>query len=258
MNEADGRVLRELLRVLGESEPWARRASSPAGLVPALRSAMRGDDDRLHPYEMSHAAWHSLVHAVDHLTCLQALLGRAGVVPLYAPFSLVRAVVENACAAVWMLQPPQRPERLGRRLRFAVTDIRNGEEVKEIIRQPGPRPKQDRLDEVRAIAARAGLGEDTVSRGAGYKEIVQAAGGGTGPAADLIYLSWKLCSGMAHGDFWPTWSGMDRVELPGPPARTGTFRIEAKLSLLLYVTTLAVKMTGRGFELYDQRCRPPY
>lgn len=138
---------------------------------------------------------------------------------MYAAFSLVRAVLENACAAVWMLQPPQRAERLARRLRFAVTDIRNGEEVKEITGQPGPRPKQDRIEEVRAIAARAGIAEDSVSRGAGYKEIVQAAGGGTGPAADVTYLSWKLCSGMAHGDFWPTWSGLDRVELPGGASR---------------------------------------
>lgn len=223
----------------------------------APRSPMRGDDERLHPYEISHAAWHSLGHAVDHLTCLRAVLGGARVVPMYAPFSLVRAVLENACAAVWMLQPPQRSERLARRLRFAVTDIRNGEEVKEITRQPGPRPKQDRIDEVRAIAVRAGIAEDSVSRGAGYKEIVQAAGGGTGPAADVTYLSWKLCSGMAHGDFWPTWSGLDRVELPGAPAGTGAFRIGANLSLLLYVTALAVMMTGHGFELYDQRCRPP-
>jgi len=139
MNDEDGRLLTELLGVLGESEPWARRPSSAAGLEPALRSPMRGDDDRLHPYEISHAAWHSLGHAVDHLTCLLVLLGGVRVVPMYAPFSLVRAVVENTCAAVWMLQPPQRPERLIRRLRFAVTDIRNGEEAKEITRQPGPR-----------------------------------------------------------------------------------------------------------------------
>jgi len=128
MNDEHSRLLAELLRVLAESGPWTERASSGAGgLKPAPRSPMRGDDDRLHPYEMSHAAWHSLGHAVDHLTCMRALLAGARLVPMYSPFSLVRAVLENACAAVWMLQPPQRPERLARRLRFAVTDIRNGE-----------------------------------------------------------------------------------------------------------------------------------
>src|SRR5882672_614915 len=54
---------------------------------------------------------------------------------MYAPFSLVRAALENACAAVWMLQPPRRADRLARRLRFAVTDIRNGEQVNQVIGQ---------------------------------------------------------------------------------------------------------------------------
>ena len=253
------RLLAELLRVLGESDPWIKRVSSAVGeLGPAARSPMGEDDDRLQPYQLSHAAWHSLAHAVDHLVCLQALLGGARLVPMYAPFSLVRAVLENSCAAVWMLQPPRRAERITRRLQFAVTDIRNGEEAKEIVQQPGPRTKQDRLDQVRAIAIGGGISWNSVKSGSGYKDIVQAAGGGTGPAADVIYLSWKLCSGMAHGDFWPTWSGMDRVELPGASPGTGAFKIEANLKLLLHVTGLAVKMTGCGFELYDERCRPPY
>jgi hypothetical protein len=259
MDDEDGGHLGELLTTLADASAWAARTGSAAGHVdPAPGSAKRGDDPRAHPYELSHAAWHSLGHAVDHLCCLRALLGDAKVVPMYAPFSLVRAVLENACSAVWMLQPHARTERLARRLRFAITDIRNGEEVKELTGQPGPRPQQERIDEIRAIAARAGIGEASVSRGPGYKEIVQAAGGGSGPAADVIYLSWKLCSGMAHGDFWPTWSAMARVELPGAPEGTGTFRIEANIKLLMYVTALAVKMTGRGFDLYDQRCHPPF
>jgi hypothetical protein len=118
---------------------------------------MCGDDYRLHPYELRHAAWHSLSHAVDHLGCLRALLGDAKVVHMYAPFSLVRAALENACAAVWMLQPPRRADRLTRRLRFAVTDIRNGEQVKKLTRQPGPRTEQERMEELRTIASRAGL-----------------------------------------------------------------------------------------------------
>lgn len=123
MNDEDGPYFAELLRVLGESGAWAARIGPAANpLRPAPRSPLRGDDDRAHPYEVSHAAWHSLSHAVDHLSCLRALLGDAKVVHMYAPFSLVRSALENACAAVWMLQPPRRADRLVRRLRFAVTD----------------------------------------------------------------------------------------------------------------------------------------
>ena len=65
----------ELLRVLDESDTWAARIGPGAErLRPAPRSPLREDDDRAHPYELSHAAWHSLSHAVDHLSCLRALL----------------------------------------------------------------------------------------------------------------------------------------------------------------------------------------
>ena len=78
MNDEDSRLLAELLRVLGESDPWIRRVSSAAGEPgPAARSPMREDDDRLKPYHLSHAAWHSLAHVADHLICLQALLRSA-------------------------------------------------------------------------------------------------------------------------------------------------------------------------------------
>jgi hypothetical protein len=258
MNDEDGPYLAELLRVLGESGTWAARISPDAERPrPAPHSPMCGDDNRLHPYELSHAAWHSLSHAVDHLGCLRALLGDAKVVHMYAPFSLVRAALENACAAVWMLQPPRRADRLTRRLGFAVTDIRNGEQVKKLTGQPGPRTEQERMEELRAIASRAGLDEAAVKRGASYTEIVQAVSDSAGTAAGVIYLSWKLCSGIAHGDFWPTWSAIQRVELPGAPQGTGTFKIEADVRLLMYVTTLAADLTRYGWQLHDQRCSPP-
>ena len=258
VNNEDGPYFAELLRVLDESAAWAARIGQDVErLLPAPRSPLRGDDDRVHPYELSHAAWHSLSHAVDHLSCLRALLRDAKVVHMYAPFSLVRSALENACAAVWMLQPPRRTDRLARRLRFAVTDIHNGEQVKQLIGQPGPRSEQERMEEVRAIAGRAGVNEAAVRRGAPYSEIVQAVGDSAGPTASMIYLSWKLCSGIAHGDFWPTWSAMQRVELPGAPEGTGSFKIEADVKLLMYVTSLAANLTGQGWQLYDQRCRPP-
>jgi hypothetical protein len=174
VNKEDRSHFPELLRALDESDTWAARIGPGAErLRPAPRSPLRGDDDRAHPYELSHAAWHSLSHAVDHLSCLRALLRDAKVVHMYAPFSLVRAALENACAAVWMLQPPRRADRLARRLRFAVTDIRNGEQVKQVIGQPGPRSERERMEEMRAIAGRAGVDEAAVRRGAPYSEIIQ-------------------------------------------------------------------------------------
>ncbi len=167
----------QLLRQLGVLDGWLARIDPTASRPePQRGSPLRADDDMLDPYHLSHAAWHSLSHAVDHLHCLRSLLQDARVIHMYAPYSLVRAALENACAAVWMLQPPRRADRLERRLRFAVTDIRSGEETKRLIGQTGPRSEQDRMDQLRDIARRAGVAESALKRGALYSEIVKTAG----------------------------------------------------------------------------------
>lgn len=106
VDDEDGKYLAETLRVLGEAEAWAARTSADAArLRPAPGSSLRGDDDQVFPYSLSHAVWDALDHAVDHLTCLQALLRDARVIHRFAPYALVRGALENACAAVWMLEP---------------------------------------------------------------------------------------------------------------------------------------------------------
>jgi hypothetical protein len=104
VNDKDRPDYAELLRLLGLVDGWAARIDPDAGRPqPPPGSALRGDDLRTHPYELSHAAWHSLSHAVDHLNCLQTLLKDAGLIHIFAPYSLVRSALENASAAVWML-----------------------------------------------------------------------------------------------------------------------------------------------------------
>lgn len=240
-------------------DAWAARTDAKAArLRPDPRSPMWGDDRKLDPYHLSHAAWHFLSNAGDHLACLRAVLGDAKVIHMYAPFTLVRAALENACGAVWLLQPPRRIDRIERRLRLALDDIKNSEQVKVLTRQTGPRPKQDRLDQVRDIALRAGVDEGALKGKVGYSEIVRAVDE-TGAAEGLLEVSWKLCSGYAHGDLWTTLSASRRTEMPRAAEEgVGTFRIEANLALLKAVTSTAAAVTSLGWRLHDQRCRAPY
>jgi hypothetical protein len=259
LDDKDRLHYEELLRLLGEVDVWVSRIDPEADHPrPLPGSPLRADDERAHPYELSHATWHSLSHAVDHLNCLRTLLRDAGLIHMYAPYSLVRSALENACAAVWILHPPSRPERMARRLRFAAEDIRNGENAKELIGKTGPRSKQEQMEQVRDIAKRAGVNEATAVCKVGYGEIVNAAGNSISPGSIVIPLSWKLCSGMTHGDYWPTFGAMDRVELLGAPPGIGTFKITANVGTLMYVTTFATHMTRVGWHLYDQRSRAPY
>lgn len=103
----------EMLRLLGAVDGWVARIDPVAEPPqPAPGSALRADDQRTHPHRLSHATWNSLSHAVDHLNCLHTLLRDARQIHMYAPYSLVRAALENASAAVWMLHPRVRADRV--------------------------------------------------------------------------------------------------------------------------------------------------
>lgn len=175
MDVHDGKWLAETLRVLQQLDAWAARTGADGpGLRPAPRSPLCGDDNQAHPYQLSHAAWHFLSGAVDHLGCLRTLLCEAKVVHMYAPFTLIRAGLENACGAVWLLQPAKRKERLARRLLLAIDDVRQREQARQLVCQPGPRPMQVCLDEIRDIGKRANLDDAALKGKAMYTEIVKS------------------------------------------------------------------------------------
>lgn len=259
MDDTDTRHFQALLRELSQVDAWVARidpAASHPG--PAPGSPLRGDDARTHPYELSHGAWHSLSHAVDHLNCLYALLKDAQVIHMFAPFSLVRAALENASAAVWMLQPPSRPSRVCRRLRFAAANIRNGDDAIQLAGIPARRPREDLLEKVRDLARQADVTESEAVKRVGYQEVVTQAARALGPDTVVIPLVWRLCSGISHGDFWTTLSAAQRTELPAAPPGLGSFSVTANVQTLMYVTTFATRMTALGWRLYDQRSQPPF
>lgn len=142
-------------------------------------------------------------YAVDHLGSLRALLVDAKVIHMCAPFTLVRGALENACGAVWLLQPPNREDRLTRGLRLAIADTGNGGKARQLTGQPAPRTAQERTDEIHAIGARAGINAAALKKPAGYTEIIKTVDA-DGPANSAIEASWRLCSGFAHGDLWTT------------------------------------------------------
>src|SRR5690349_15715455 len=109
-------------------------------------SALCGDDRRSAPYHVSHEAWQRLDSAVDHLFALKVLIADAGVLPTYAPFTLLRAAIENAASAVWLLDPSSRSERVLRRLRLEAANAKNSDRAVSLL---GSTPNRS-LDERKA------------------------------------------------------------------------------------------------------------
>lgn len=247
------------LKTLEAFGPWIARCNSdvPSHQAVGAGSALRGDDARVHPYNTSHAVWSALSHGVDHVHAVRSLLRDARALHNYAPYTLLRAAIENAATAVWLLAPINRAERVERRLRLAVSDINGGEEVKELIGQPGPRSKTERMQQIRSLAAgMSGVNVDRAAAPIGYRKIVEAAGEQIELGADHTRLLWHMGSGIAHGDLWATVSAAQAVPLPGAPAGIAHMRVTASMNAVFLMVVAAHQLTEKGFTLYELRSRP--
>jgi hypothetical protein len=257
VDDAEKPLYDETLDLLGRIDLWVQRMDPASGHPgPKAGSALEDDDQRVHPYEISHAAWHALSHAVDHLHMLRVALRDGKTINMYAPFTLLRAATENAAAAVWLLAPDNQTERILRRLRFAAGDIRQGEKVKTLLGSSGPRAEQVRLDDLRKIAAAEGISAVEAVKPIGYERIIEAATRDTRAKADLGRFIWRMCSGIAHGDLWATIGTTTRVDLPGAPAGMKHLRVSANMQALLLATMFAFESTALGWQLFDLRQRP--
>lgn len=248
-----------MLGTLKRVDQWRSRLDpdTPFNRI-ADGSPMSGDNKRLDPYQLSHAAWLALSHAVDHLHAHRSVLVDAQVIHMYAHYSLLRGAFENACTAVWMLAPAPRPERITRRLRFAVADIKNGDRVRELVGAEPKRTVEERVERIKGIAAACGIDPRKVNERIQPSEIVEHAGRGTRMGERVARLVWSLCSGTAHGDFWSMVTLADRVELPGAPVGMSHNRVTANVERMHFMTFFAAEMIDAGWRLYDERSRSPY
>jgi hypothetical protein len=260
LNENEKALFQKLLTLLARIDPWVDSCGSDklADYKVGSGSALRGDSNKVHPYETSHAAWSALSHAVDLLHAVRSMVRDAAVIHSYAPYTLLRATIENAAVAVWLLAPTGRAERVERRFRHAAADIKGGgEEVKELIGIPGPRSKQQRIDEIRAIAAKVtGVNVDRASARASFRKVVEVAGDQVEFGGKTTRILWHMGSGIAHGALWATVSATQVDELPGSPAGVKDMRVSAGMEAIFLMTVAASQLIDKGFELYKIRARP--
>jgi hypothetical protein len=257
VNQQDRILYERLLRLLQEIDPWLERC---AGATPGFKEAdagspLRGDDHRVHPYETSHAVWGALSHGVDHLHALRSQVREGRAIHNYAPYTLLRTAIENSSVAVWLLAPASRPNRIMRRLRYASTDIKSGEDVKKLIGHAGRRTEAERFDQIRDLATHAQIDPNLAVKPIGFRGIVEAAGEETEFGGKLMRVFWHMGSGIAHGDLWATISVPETVELPGAPAGMRHLRVTAGMDGLLTMTLAAMALTTKGWGLYDLRGR---
>jgi hypothetical protein len=261
-DELSNEVKAQLARIFELVSRWCDRIQAvPA--VPAIGSSLRKDDEVTDPYQLSHAVVGALVSAVDHLDAVRALVQDAGVVHARAPFTLMRAALENSATAVWLIAPASRDERVLRRLRLQWDDARDGEKACRLVGAEPPLSRDGWKAKLERVARARGLSDEQIGsvtrQKATYSEIVKTAGDearGPDVTGQNALFCWMAASGIAHARLWAVLSSvLDRAVVPGvleDPVGMMLSASDKAVAVIAGVTTL---MVTEGWRLLDERCQ---
>jgi hypothetical protein len=263
MTPDEDQHLRALLELLkGATRHEALTQETSGAWIAQPGSALASDDAASHPYWVSHGAWQALTIALDHVQCLRASLlngyddqHTSTRIFMNAQYSLIRGALENAARAVWCIGPEESLERITRRLQLVGAEIGDDLRVRELLKVPGTKTRLEQVNKLVGLLVAAGVPEgDAVGafkQLPRYKDIVRGAGALTGYGADALEVSWKACSGLAHGDTAATLNFLDRetVESDG---QVSLQRVTGSISLLALTAGAAVQMLDRGFHRFVQ------
>jgi hypothetical protein len=255
--------LHQLMREFEPVPGWVERIGNGT-LSASAGSPLVGDDRRSAPFHVSHAVAASLGVAVDHAHCLlRSIEGCTECNPhqvtllMNSYYSLLRAAMENAARVVWMLAPDQRPERVLRRLRLQAGNVIMSDEVCEVGGFPPNKPKAERLQRIKDIAAQAGVSPTEATKPAGNKQIIRATGQHIAGDANHAEVLWRACSAASHGDIWAALSlHKRRITSENGDVLTACASASTRVLTTFVVETMAVIRTA--VLLSDIRNQPPY
>lgn len=275
--------LRAMIAALEEIADWVKTVTEdpPSRMWEALpRSPLFTDDQRTHPYRVSHRAWMSISAAVDFLHCLQRSLVHEDEDTLsvrlysYAQMALVRGALENACCAVWLLGPA-RQERITNRLALEWDELGPSYRLRQLTGATPPRTIEARKVQLASLLISATAAHGSTATGSSgplteadarrqlkqrsYVDMVQRAGDLT-PGVDRTTTEavWRMCSGLAHGDTSATIGLLDRQVVGVSEPGVRLVRVSAATALLHEACRVALTVTRHALHLMDTRRKPQY
>jgi hypothetical protein len=163
------------------------------------RSDLAGDREQIPDLWLDTVATRRLKVAVDYLAGVRDLV--SGGLHYYAPFPLLRAVLESAATAVWLLESDERPVRLRRLVGLHIDDTNNKKSVQFML----PEQYRDPFDHEPGIKKM--IQESGSPRGKckfpDYTAVFKTIDDLPGEGASML-LAWRVCSGFSHGLTWAT------------------------------------------------------
>lgn len=227
-------------------------------------SALYLDDVAIYPLKTSALARITILAAIDELITIRDLV-RTGVIPMMGMGPLLRAALETACIAIYLLNPEDRRNRVLRSLREEYFEIKDHESVVADLQPEATVNRSGKEDQLRR--ALAGLAEGpswheithnkqtiTAKITAAEPTIEQLQQRGRGEHTIRGY--WQVFSGLTHGRQYAAMEVLDREEL-AYDEETGTVTARLTFSLRALVGTLRVVLDAvdTALRLYGQLAR---
>jgi hypothetical protein len=260
LSEQAKRALSHLFPLI---DRWRQRMeASPT--VPEAGSSLLKDDQATHPYLVSQAVSAQLGSAADHWDALRALLQDAHIVHARAPFTLLRAAIENSATAVWLLAPANRNARVLRRLRLEWKNLVDQENAEKLVAGEAWTSRTDTKSELQRIGRACGLADDLVSQVASkpiaFRTIVGTATADAtrcGLTEVQALYCWMAASGIAHAQRWAVMNSsvLQRDRIPGAPDGSVRLALSASEQALIVIAHVGTAFTIEGWQLLDERCR---
>lgn len=236
-------------------EKMMERVGNPDDFPVAPGSPLFGDDKASNPYQVSHAARMGLVSGVDHLHAAKSLVLDLQVLHTSAVYSLLRGSLENLAAAFWILNPPQRNERIEHALRWHAKNFREQKIALEPRGLSDESSYQGKLAKLHAVASPRNIPNQTVDAGFRSSTAVKYAEEQLADVAPL--LPWQVCSGFAHGRPWAV-LGMSEQEYYQTPDRgVLNVRLTSGLDHVLFPALSAFRMMVAVVEVLQRRAQAP-
>ncbi|MDP9936837.1 hypothetical protein J2T11_003205 [Paenarthrobacter nicotinovorans] len=128
------------------------------------------------------------------------MMGESGAQHSFAPYTLIRAAIENSATGLWILEPASPNEIARRSLQLEYVDLTDLQKAHETV-NPGGDYDEPRLKIFDDCLSRHGWKPSDIKlRPKGSLNVIKAASTRFDvPAAPLM---WQMCSAAAHGRRW--------------------------------------------------------
>lgn len=239
---------RDILERMDRASEVLDRIESNEPYFVEPKSDLAGDREQIPDIWVDTIATRRLKIAVDYLAGVRDLVVSG--THLYAPFPLLRAVLESTATSVWLLEPDDRKVRLQRLIGLHIDDTNNKKAVQYML----PEEFRDDFDHepgIRRMVTASGSPRGKC-KFPDYTSVIRAVDDLPGEGASML-LAWRVCSGFSHGLSWATAGLMPQSnhEMIGPTLR----RVETSpnYQLVSTVARTAVRTIERADCLFAVR-----